>query len=77
MISRSKAPRFRGLDFLMRFAQGRWSEDRIIEGINNTANYRAVPYGRSQVYVNNESETIEEYWKKYSGIETHGKRRIS
>jgi len=58
----------------MRFHQGRWSEDRIIEGVNNTANYRAVPYGRSQVYVDDERETIEEYWEKYSGIEKHGKR---
>jgi hypothetical protein len=58
----------------MRFHQGRWSEDRIITGINNTANYRAVPYGISRVYVENGQETIEEYWRKYSQIEKYGKR---
>lgn len=74
MTSRARPPRFRGLDFLMRFQQGKWSEDRIIGGINSTANYHAVPYGLSRVYVDTDRESMEEYWTKYSGIEEHGKR---
>jgi len=74
MKKSNKAPQFRGIDFLMRFQQGRWSEDRIIDGINNTSDYRAVPYGISRVYVESGQETKEQYWKKYSSIESYGKR---
>lgn len=72
--NRSGPPRFRGADFLMRFMQGRWAEDRIVESINNTTEYRAVPYGLSQVYVSDGEESIAEYWERFSTIEVHGKR---
>lgn len=39
--------RLRGSDFLMRWSQGVWSEDRIIQAINETEDYFALPYGPS------------------------------
>lgn len=39
--------RLRGSDFLMRWSQGRWSEERIVEAIENTRRFIAVPYGPS------------------------------
>lgn len=39
--------RLRGSDFLMRWSQGVWSERRIIEAINATGKYLAIPYGPS------------------------------
>jgi len=39
----------RGSDFLMRWSQGRWSEDRLIEAVNQTEKYFAIPYGPSSV----------------------------
>jgi len=41
--------RIRGSDFLMRWAQGYWSELRAVEAINSTGKYFAVPYGASSV----------------------------
>src|SRR5437016_6267029 len=41
--------RLRGSDFLMRWSQGRWSEDRIMEAVNETEQYYALPYGLSSV----------------------------
>ncbi len=43
-------PRYlRGADFLMRWSQGAWSEERLIEAINATGRYYALPYGPSGV----------------------------
>lgn len=39
--------RLRGSDFLMRWSQGRWSEDLLVEATNRTAHYFALPYGPS------------------------------
>ncbi len=39
--------RLRGSDFLMRWSQGVWSEKRLIEAINNTNEFLAIPYGPS------------------------------
>lgn len=68
-----RPPVFRGADFVMRFEQGRWSEDRLIEGINSTTEFRAVPYGRSQVGPE-EPGRIREYWREYCAAEANGKR---
>ena len=58
----------------MRYEQGRWSEERIIEAINNTTEFRAVPYGRSRVLITTDRAKIEEYWRKYTEVEKYGKR---
>ena len=39
--------RLRGSDFLMRWSQGRWSEELLIEATNRTSHYFALPYGPS------------------------------
>lgn len=41
--------RLRGSDFLMRWSQGYWSEERLIEAVNASGNYYAIPYGPSGV----------------------------
>lgn len=39
--------RLRGSDFLMRWSQGQWSEERLIQAVNTTDRYFAIPYGPS------------------------------
>jgi hypothetical protein len=39
--------RLRGSDFLMRWSQGVWSEKRLIEAVNQTKEFIAIPYGPS------------------------------
>jgi hypothetical protein len=68
-----RPPAFRGPDFAMRFEQGKWSEDRLIDAINMTADFRAIPYGRSQVGPE-EQARIREYWREYCAAESNGKR---
>ena len=68
-----RPPAFRGADFAMRFEQGRWSEDRLIEAVNATSVFRAIPYGRSQVGPE-DRDRIKEYWREYCAAEANGKR---
>jgi len=35
----------RGSDFLMRYSQGAWSEQRLRDAVNETKDYYALPYG--------------------------------
>lgn len=69
----TKPPTFRGSDFAMRYEQGRWSEDRILESINASGRYRAMPYGRSGVGPK-DKDKIADYWAKYREAESVGKR---
>jgi len=39
--------RLRGSDFLMRWSQGVWSENRLVEAVAATGRYFALPYGPS------------------------------
>lgn len=39
--------RLRGSDFLMRWSQGQWSEERLLQAVNATDRYFAMPYGPS------------------------------
>lgn len=39
--------RLRGSDFLMRWSQGVWSEERLVEAVNSTDEFFALPYGPS------------------------------
>ncbi len=41
--------RLRGSDFLMRWSQGRWSEERLIEAVNEDTEFFALAYGPSGV----------------------------
>jgi hypothetical protein len=73
MPKSKKPPTFRGSDFAMRYEQGRWSEDRIIESICASENYWAFAYGRSAIGPTDKA-LIAAYWKKYSEAESIGKR---
>lgn len=39
--------RLRGSDFLMRWSQGVWSEKRLLEAVNASSEFFAIPYGPS------------------------------
>lgn len=56
--------RLRGSDFLMRWQQGRWSEDRIIQAVNDTDRFYAIPYGPSGVAPDNDVRAYELYFEK-------------
>lgn len=73
MPKSKKPPTFRGSDFAMRYEQGRWSEDRIIEAICASGSYWAFPYGRSGIGPSDKNK-IAEYWAKYIEAESIGKR---
>lgn len=56
--------RLRGSDFLMRWSQGVWSEHRLIEAINGTGKYFALPYGPSGVAPDNDVRAFELYFER-------------
>jgi hypothetical protein len=48
----------------MRWSQGQWSEDRLIEAINDTGRYYALPYGPSGVAPDNDVREFELYFER-------------
>lgn len=56
--------RLRGSDFLMRWSQGRWSEDRLIEAVNATQDFFALPYGPSSVAPSGDVRAFELYFER-------------
>ncbi|NJM55153.1 MAG: AccI family restriction endonuclease [Verrucomicrobiae bacterium] len=56
--------RLRGSDFLMRWSQGVWSEQRIVEAINETGSWLAVPYGPSGVAPTDDVRAYELYFER-------------
>lgn len=48
--------RLRGSDFLMRWSQGRWSEERVVRGVRRTGLYVPLPYGPSSTAPTNPRE---------------------
>ena len=56
--------RLRGSDFLMRWSQGVWSESRLIEGVNNTGKYFAIPYGPSGTAPTDDVRAFELYFER-------------
>lgn len=66
-------PRYlRGSDFLMRWSQGRWSEEILIEAFGKNRNWIAIPFGPSSVAPEDPKE-LELYFERLeaSGV---GKR---
>lgn len=61
--------RLRGSDFLMRWSQGVWSEERLVEAVNATAQFYALPYGPSSVAPDNDVRAFELYFER---LETAG-----
>jgi hypothetical protein len=56
--------RLRGSDFLMRWSQGVWSENRLIEAIHQSEKYIAIPYGPSGVAPDNDPRAFELYFER-------------
>lgn len=56
--------RLRGSDFLMRWSQGVWSENRLVEAINDSGKYFAIPYGPSGTAPTNDVRAFELYFER-------------
>jgi hypothetical protein len=56
--------RLRGSDFLMRWSQGAWSEQRLLEAVNETGEFYAVPYGPSGAAPTDSVRTFELYFER-------------
>lgn len=56
--------RLRGSDFLMRWSQGVWSEERVAEAVNHTGKYFALPYGPSGVAPHDDVRAFELYFER-------------
>lgn len=52
----------RGSDFLMRWSQGVWSEERLKEAVNETTGYYALPYGPSGTAPDDDPRAVELYF---------------
>lgn len=56
--------RLRGSDFLMRWSQGVWSENRLIEAVNENGGYFAIPYGPSGTALTDDVRAFELYFER-------------
>lgn len=65
--------RLRGSDFLMRWSQGVWSEKRLLEAVNATNEFMAIPYGPSGTAPTDSVRAFELYFER---LEAAGLGRI-
>ena len=56
--------RLRGSDFLMRWAQGNWSEQRLLDAVQATGEFFAIPYGPSGVAPDDDVRAFELYFER-------------
>jgi hypothetical protein len=56
--------RLRGSDFLMRWSQGVWSEQRLIEAVGQTNEFFAIPYGPSGTAPTDDVRAFELYFER-------------
>jgi len=56
--------RLRGSDFLMRWSQGAWSEERLLQAVNQTDKYFAIAYGPSGTAPDNDPRAFELYFER-------------
>lgn len=56
--------RLRGSDFLMRWSQGVWSEERITQAVNETKEFFAIPYGPSGTAPDDDVRAFELYFER-------------
>ena len=61
--------RLRGSDFLMRWSQGVWSEERLVQAVAGTDRYFALPYGPSSTAPDDDVRAFELYFER---LETAG-----
>lgn len=67
--------RLRGSDFLMRWSQGQWSEERLMEAINRTDAFYAFPYGPSSVAPDSSVREFELYFERLEAAGVAGVKR--
>lgn len=65
--------RLRGSDFLMRWAQGRWSEEIVVRAMNQTNQVGVLPYGPSTI-APEDPKALEIFFEKMDTIASEGKR---
>lgn len=65
--------RLRGSDFLMRWSQGVWSEERATQAVNTHGEFFAIPYGPSSVAPDDDVRAFELYFER---LEEAGLRKI-
>ena len=63
----------RGSDFLMRWSQGVWSEERMIQAVNGTNEFFAMPYGPSSTAPEDDVREFELYFER---LEAAGLRDV-
>lgn len=56
--------RLRGSDFLMRWSQGAWSEERLKQAVDATGKFFALPYGPSGTAPDNDVRAFELYFER-------------
>ena len=56
--------KLRGSDFLMRWSQGVWSEQRLIDATNKTEQFYAIPYGPSGTAPTDDVRAFELYFER-------------
>ncbi len=56
--------RLRGSDFLMRWSQGVWSEERLIQAVNDSQEFFAIPYGPSGTAPDDDVRAYELYFER-------------
>jgi len=56
--------RLRGSDFLMRWSQGNWSEGILMDAVNNSSDYFAIPYGPSGTAPKDDIREFELYFQR-------------
>ncbi len=56
--------RLRGSDFLMRWSQGLWSEERFTSALNETGEYFCIPYGPSGTAPSDNVRAFELYFER-------------
>ncbi|MBU0614023.1 AccI family restriction endonuclease [Patescibacteria group bacterium] len=56
--------KLRGSDFLMRWSQGVWSENRLVDAINKTNKFYAIAYGPSGTAPDNDVRAFELYFER-------------
>jgi hypothetical protein len=56
--------RLRGSDFLMRWSQGVWSEERTTQAVNQNGEFFAIPYGPSSVAPDDDVRAFELYFER-------------
>lgn len=54
--------RLRGSDFLMRWSQGVWSEERLVQAVNQTKNYYGLAYRPSGTAPDDDPRAFELYF---------------